>query len=578
MDALQESAAPEEALALFEAGELFKNLKWPRADQAETPLLLSVIDLHNAGRIDLLTLPARPEFGALEGRQIFVVQDFLNRAIPRLTGTVRAMMTFVEALVAKAGQDMMAGVANGGFISWCQAQPSRAQEVVAMARSGDGQASCFAYLALQALADPADARDFVAAFDDERRDGALLALGAIPHPTEDARQTTMTALRKVIDGAPGDTTRARVIEACIRIHGATAAPLPTPAVALISDALTGGGDITLHAAAGQLFDLAIGQSALLSPDLIASLLDALKRVNSDNGGTIDLLDVALSSLIEAGFADEAVAFVTALLPLAHGRIPLSRLEGFRDALWKRPAADFNGTVAAWWLSGDHSLSEGLEVAFRRARPPQVLDMDLAPLGLTDGQTESLCRKAIGYGFLQPVTASSVLVSALRTAGPALSKIVEDLLYDPLLTSYGGDLTDYLKSIPVTDPAYAAVRRALRRKTKYLKGLSDAGTIKELHPPESHRQAELTRWQDEMRIAAENARKQSPLLSIIPRSVLLYGRQSLTMVQDLGGGPPRPLETMLHTHGVSMEMPRLQLLDPLGLDQMLLALRSEPVQS
>lgn len=577
MSTLSETATLAEVETLVQTGELFTALTWAQARTA-TPLLQTVIDLHNAGRIDLFALPDQPVFGQIEGRQTFVVQDFLTRAIPQLDGSVAAMMGLVAALVAKAGQDMTAGAANGGFISWCQSDLARAREVVALARASDPQGKGFLYLALQALNDLSEARAVIADFEDERRDGALLALGALAHTSDADRQATLATLSMVLTDAPGDVTRARVLEAAIRVHGSTAAPLPTPALRIIADAVAPGGDQTLHVAARLLFGLAMDRSPALTADLIAPLLEALKGVNPDHGGTLETLDVALSSLMEAGFADDAVAFVGDLLPAAAGRIALSQLEGFRNALWNRPAADFHAAIVAWWLSGDHALSEGLEVGFRHARPPQILDMALGPMALTPGQTESLCRKAIGYGFLQPVTTASVLVSAIRSADPALSKIIEDLLFDPLLTSYGGDLVDHLKSIPKTDAAYPAVQRVLRRKTRYLKGLGDAGVIKELHPAEDRRQAERIRWQDEMQRAAEKARQQSPLLSVIHRSVLLYGRQSLTLIQDPGGGDLRPVETVLHSHGVSMEMPRLQVLDPLGLDLMLLILRSEPVQS
>jgi hypothetical protein len=63
-----------------------------------------------------------------------------------------------------------------------------------------------------------------------------------------------------------------------------------------------------------------------------------------------------------------------------------------------------------------------------------------------------------------------------------------------------------------------------------------------------------------------------LLNLVTRSVILHGNGALTFVT-----PPnaerRALEMDLHSHGVSFEMPRLEVVDPVGLDYMLRVLRN-----
>jgi hypothetical protein len=70
-----------------------------------------------------------------------------------------------------------------------------------------------------------------------------------------------------------------------------------------------------------------------------------------------------------------------------------------------------------------------------------------------------------------------------------------------------------------------------------------------------------------------ARKKSILLQFIPRRIMLYGNRSVSYVQDSDGVPQR-LETNLGSFGTSFEMPRMEIIDPLGLQVMLLTFRGE----
>ena len=62
-----------------------------------------------------------------------------------------------------------------------------------------------------------------------------------------------------------------------------------------------------------------------------------------------------------------------------------------------------------------------------------------------------------------------------------------------------------------------------------------------------------------------------------RSVLLYGRRSITYVE----GPNdvrRPVEMELKGHSFTFELPRMEILDPIGLDFMLRVFRIERLRS
>lgn len=105
----------------------------------------------------------------------------------------------------------------------------------------------------------------------------------------------------------------------------------------------------------------------------------------------------------------------------------------------------------------------------------------------------------------------------------------------------------------------------------MKELKIDPSIKELQPSEYQYGVERRRTYDEMREIQKDVEKQSVLMSLVQRSVLLYGRRSITYLE--GGDKKRRTFSMdLHTVSHSIELPRSQVADPVGLNMRLLAYR------
>jgi hypothetical protein len=64
-----------------------------------------------------------------------------------------------------------------------------------------------------------------------------------------------------------------------------------------------------------------------------------------------------------------------------------------------------------------------------------------------------------------------------------------------------------------------------------------------------------------------------LASIVSESVMLYGTHSVRWVTG-PEEPPRRLETPLASIGHSIEMPRVNIVDPIGLQAMIIQFRTE----
>jgi hypothetical protein len=215
--------------------------------------------------------------------------------------------------------------------------------------------------------------------------------------------------------------------------------------------------------------------------------------------------------------------------------------------------------------------------FRHSNKEALLNIPASSIDLSDVQKLFVCRKAAGYFFLEPIIAASIVVSVMRTADDALAEDLEWLLFNPLLVNYGGALRRYLGGITNDDRAHKSVQRALEHADRYLRDLNSVGEIRELRPSEHRRQLERLRAGLQMQEAMDAAQKASVLLSLVKRSVLLYGRRSVTYITDRDGSR-RPVEMELKSFGGSFEWPRLESIDPVGLEFMLRVLKAEQLRS
>jgi hypothetical protein len=93
----------------------------------------------------------------------------------------------------------------------------------------------------------------------------------------------------------------------------------------------------------------------------------------------------------------------------------------------------------------------------------------------------------------------------------------------------------------------------------------------------HTQTVSLRDFDEMQDARKEAEKQSVFLSLVSRSVVLHGRRTLSYVQAQGQNI-EPMEMELHAHSFEFEMPRQEVLDPIGIDYVLRVFRAERFES
>lgn len=551
-------------------GEIFSHFRL----SDEPDFLNNCIKLHNAGAIDLLALTEQPEFEAIDGHRFFCGQHFFCNVIPKLNATTRAMMRCVDSLVKKGGNDMVANQPNASFREWCKADLGRAIEIVDDAKNGDPLAQEFVTFALIAGEMGHEAKAFVETYAGKLRLFGIAALGRMEYAEVSVVGVTLTTLLKALDADPDEGLRVHVLLAALDIA--------KKANQLTSDVLL---SIVRKVCAEPSPEVNGGCARALwlhykeiGGEMVELLLQPLYSIDPVHKRTIDELDHGLRGLLSTSNATLAIEFVQRLLSLPSNPIALTEFEGFSRDLVRGPKDRFHKALVTWLLSATRALCEGLTSVLRNKEQRETpINLTIQDFNLSTAQQIFLCRKAIGYFFLQPVIAASILTSVLRASEDDVTDAVCKLMFDPLLLNYGGAVRDYLKSIGPHDAAYLHVQSVLDQGEAYLAGLKDLKPVKEIHPSEHERQVERLRFHDHMRQAQKEAEKASVLLNFVKRSVILYGKHSITYIED-SKNERRPVEMELKSHGVTIEWPRMEIIDPVGLDYMLRVFRVERLES
>jgi hypothetical protein len=583
MDEPPERARPARAdiVAKGADGSLLDALfgEWGRyAFKDDDPLIAELAAAYNAGDVDLLSIITPEAMEEYKAKRTFFSGQHLYRAlISKLDASAEALLRAVNTLLEAGGSDLAANLPVEEFAKWCAADPKRPRELVELVDRDMPDAEKYLTIALTKGAEVDHAYfverayEFVEGGDDVKRRTSINALGQIRFSRPSDYYRFSTGMRTLVEVGANDSTRAVVLRAAIcRLESAPAKYRPQ-LIRLADLVLSYGGDIVLHEAATILaFNF-----ENLPVELIEPMLTALRGLNPDNKGTIEHLDWGLQHLVQKGQPDRARLLLEHLLCREDG-VTLEQFDAVTNQLITGGGAVLEDWVVEWLRMGDAVLCKEMdEHLFGAGSDEFTFNIDFRRFALEDAEYGFIARKAIGSFFLKARIMASILVSLVRSAPADAVDEIEELLIDPILVNYSGVARDYLQPIAEdeNDPAARVAQSALDGLAQYIEGLRSIGSVPELHPSERERQLEWQRHSDQMSAAWQNARKQSIFASIVTESVMLYGNRSINWVAD-PAGERRRIETELASIGHSFEIPRIDTVDPLGLQLMLLSFRQE----
>jgi hypothetical protein len=266
--------------------------------------------------------------------------------------------------------------------------------------------------------------------------------------------------------------------------------------------------------------------------------------------------------------------IATLISSTKGQVGDNALAGILPGNDRDQKTALTRLATEWLREGDYHVCSTLAShvsEINRTSPCFEVTPDVLPPEAAD--QVFVCRKAVGYFFIAPMTAAAWIVAVMRRGGPA-AQDVADLLLDPLLVNYGGALKDWLEGLLDEEgPGNDAIQDALQRAQEVWNGFDAAREVVELEPSSSRRA--LVRFQEaeESERIQESARERSIFARLVTTQTLLYGDRSSFSIRD-GEGNCRPQTLNMAEMSISSELPKGLFFDPIGTERMLEVFRHE----
>ncbi|NTV51340.1 MAG: hypothetical protein HGA69_00690 [Desulfobulbaceae bacterium] len=546
-------------------------------------VVLELVALHNEGLIDVVEAFQSLKNDSSNGPDFFLTRNIFEKALPDLEAPVSAVMQCVLHLYLDAGRDLAAGTIINSFIDFCTRKASRPHDALEEIEVSPGKLAHLLPATLIAGSQIDSSfylGETIRLCNDENielKRGGLFSIGKINLP-EDIKElgVAFSAMEYAVEREADDQILSSVIKSAFSL-------LPRDksqelrAIALIISALQKGDNYSLHVAS-EIFGFHTGE---LPTTLREAFFVDLLRVKPTHKGTLDNVDYGISHLLKNGNSETAIQFLETLLLKHSGELTMEVFDGVASEILSNKVL-ISKVLTRWFLKGDQVLCEAVHaIVGANHGNGLLLEIDLTELNSSDsGHILFIARKVIGYLFIQPISVASVLISLIRNA--ADDKVLKELgalLFDPLLLNYTGKARDYIikQSGSESGKVKETIDSALKEIDTYLEELRSVGSLPALHPSEAQREAYNRHFSQLMAESWKAAEAKSVFLNLIPKSVLLYGRKSISYVYGSDGQPHRQ-EIPLHSHGSEMEFPRMQTLDPVGLDYMLRVFRNEQLKT
>lgn len=571
----------ETLLEGYKTGDFLQAICSISMENTEAPneLALELAALHNENLIDVVAAFENLKEKASNGVDFFLTRHVFEKALPSLNAPVPFVMRCVLRLYRDAGQDMFAGHIFEGYMEFCARNPSRPREALDEIEANPND---FADLLTATVSAGSrididqyltEAIRLCADGNLELRRRAVFSVGKLNWPEGSPLiDSAMSTLENSAEVETDDNLLAGIIKSAFTLFQKDKTG-ESRVVALFSKALSKGDESTLHAAAETF--------GFYTTDLPASLFDVivpyLLRVKPTNKGTLHRIDSGIVHLLKKDNPDQGIRVLEDILLAHHDNLTLHTFDGAAVAI-RLNRKLLNRIVTRWFLRGDAVLCEGVHSMVAAHHGDNFkLEIDVAELVPNDmTHCVFVAHKILGYLLFQPVSAASLMISLMKHAPDA--KTLEELgtiLFDPLLMNYTGSAREYVSQQREHESGKVkkTLDNALKAINDYLETLLSIDTLPALHPGEAEREAYHRDLSHTMLKSFKAAEAQSPFLSVVSKSVLLYGGKSIDYIYA-GDGPPRRTETALKSHGTYIEHPRMEHIDPFGLDYMLRVFRTE----
>lgn len=314
----------------------------------------------------------------------------------------------------------------------------------------------------------------------------------------------------------------------------------------------------------------------MSTTIIDIFLSVLINATPEDTETINNIDQALSDLFKRGFLNQTIDFLETIL-LKNPQLSIEKFDSFIHEILQNNDNMLNSLITRWFLSKKIRFGRCASDLIRvHGGEDYILSADLEQITqLPTGVYSFLAKKACGWFFINPISAASFIISLIDSAPDDEVQAMEQLLFNPLLISYSGNLKEYIDDISTktSKKIQKVLSNVLIEVENYHEGLESASKIAELRPSQTQREAYYRHHRQLMDETYKNTPK-GFFTQFFKPTILLYGNRSIHYIHHGKSGEKTRQEVPLQSISHSIELPSLEYLNPHGLDEMLRSFKLE----
>ncbi|MEZ9765279.1 hypothetical protein AB4354_22270 [Vibrio splendidus] len=527
--------------------------------------------LHNSGEIDLVKIVGSID-KSLRGHDFFTILHAFEDALPSLDASVEDVLNCLVHIMQQAGS----GGAYGAFERFCSVEAHRSRDSVEFILAQSELSAYAPFLSSSILAYDSDrvteaiqtTESLIANRNEMVRSQAYFTLGRL-----NVGETQANAIWGLLSNSVSNERESGCCASILRatLYFGEKFPSYWPQ---IEHLLLTYVEVTPPEVLHEISDIVAFQRVNLPESVLCLLVKQLTNVSSEHNHTISNINYVLVKLLEKDSSLIAVELLEAILAAG---VEINELGYFSRELISKHQELLNHVITKWFLSGVPSLCHGVLDLLH-----DVTDNDIelkAEVALLDNEEKQIfvSNKAVGWLFTRPIAAASFILSIYETASRTTRKELEQVLYEPLLLSYPGELKRFFHSC--IDKGFQAhlCECLLGKLQAYHSDIEKVNGLKELMAPRENLSVYWKESNKNMQEAYEDASRGSFIDMIATKQTLLYGNSSIYYVHR-GGGEQVRQEMQMQSFSHSAEMPTLNVLDPESLDYILRVYRCERMKN
>ena len=477
----------------------------------------------------------------------------------------------------RAAADMAAGLVFNALVQWFQQSPERVDDGLDLIDQ-DAETSEAVVRSVLLGGAPQDAsKSTNDALDLSNRTSPTIRLPALwalartlPDDDEDLLVRIFHRLTAVVTDPLSERDVAAAVDSALHLYFRMGTRVRDSVESVVTNACR-----TPSPALRQVlaYGLAAGGTGY-SDSVIDQCFSALRHTQAEETETLRTLDSVLYGWDLDGDRERILQLLVNLLTQGDGTFDFGSLDSLQHKLREAEGEVLGWYVVSLLLTGRHAVCDVVFGLFPHTGEPAGLDIDLRPFSLSSGRILFLARKILGYCLLKKGSAAALLLSCLRVVPARDRKELEDLVVEHFLMNYPSAIDWLTTANSRGDTAKGSVDRLSTRLRTYVADLERSGTCLAFAPTETERRLQHYRIGDLFRSAHREAQQGSALLQIIPKANLLYGTGSIVYLHPDPASKPVRQEMTMSTIKHEFEFPRLQELDPVGLQRDIRTFRAE----